>query len=81
MNTRLFAWSVVALLMMPVGMTAQSIAGSDPHPEVHLFAAADFGIDPEEVTFTKDVAPILQRSCQHCHRAGGGAPMSLITYK
>ena len=23
-----------------------------------------------EVTFTKDVAPILQRSCQTCHRGG-----------
>ena len=22
------------------------------------------------VTFTKDVAPILQRSCQNCHRNG-----------
>ena len=36
----------------------------------------------EDVTFSKDVAPILQRSCQGCHRPGpgGGAPMSLITY-
>ena len=32
------------------------------------------------VTFSKDVAPILQRSCENCHRAGGGAPMSLVTY-
>ena len=30
------------------------------------------------VTFTKDVAPILQRSCQHCHRPGSIAPMSLM---
>ena len=28
-------------------------------------------------TFTKDVAPILQRSCQTCHRPGMMAPMSL----
>ena len=32
-------------------------------------------------TYTKDVAPILQRSCENCHRAGGGAPMSLSTYE
>ena len=32
-------------------------------------------------TFTKDIAPILQRSCQNCHRADGGAPMSLTTYE
>lgn len=33
------------------------------------------------VTFTKDVAPILQRSCQNCHRPDSNAPMSLITYE
>ena len=34
-----------------------------------------------QVTFTKDVAPILQRSCQTCHRPGTMAPMSLLTYQ
>ena len=34
-----------------------------------------------EVTFAKDIAPILQRSCQSCHRAGGVAPMALVTYE
>src|SRR2546430_17500751 len=33
------------------------------------------------VTFTKDVAPIFQRSCQSCHRPGQTAPMSLLTYQ
>src|SRR5687768_14111131 len=33
------------------------------------------------VTFTKDVAPILQRSCISCHRPGQSAPMSLMTYE
>ena len=65
----------------PVALQAQSTAGSDPHPEVHLYDTAEFGIDPTEVTFTKDIAPILQRSCQACHRADGGAPMSLVTYE
>ncbi len=32
------------------------------------------------VTFTKDVAPIFQRSCQSCHRPGTSAPMPLVTY-
>src|SRR5437764_7816629 len=35
---------------------------------------------PGQVTFTKDVAPILQRSCQNCHRPGSIAPMPLINY-
>ena len=33
-----------------------------------------------QVTFTRDIAPILQRSCQQCHTPEGGAPMSLVTY-
>ena len=38
--------------------------------------------DPsDEVTFTKDIAPILQRSCQQCHRPDGIAPMPLTTYE
>src|SRR5206468_763164 len=33
------------------------------------------------VTFDKDIAPILQRSCQRCHRPDSVAPMSLLTYQ
>jgi len=33
------------------------------------------------VTFSKDVAPILQKSCQNCHHPGAIAPMSLLTYQ
>src|SRR5215471_2972382 len=35
----------------------------------------------DQVTFTKDIAPILQRSCQGCHRPDSIAPMSLLTYE
>ena len=35
----------------------------------------------QQVTFTKDIAPILQRSCQKCHRPDSLAPMSLIDYE
>ncbi len=38
------------------------------------FAAAD-------VTFHKDVVPVLQKHCQGCHRPGEAAPFSLISYK
>src|SRR6266567_2924813 len=34
-----------------------------------------------QVTFTKDVAPILQNRCQACHRPDTFAPMSLLTYE
>ncbi len=35
---------------------------------------------PQAVTFSKDVAPIFQKHCQECHRAGEIAPMPLTTY-
>jgi hypothetical protein len=35
----------------------------------------------DAVTFTKHVVPILQRSCQNCHRPHSVAPMSLLTYE
>lgn len=34
-----------------------------------------------QVTFTKDVAPILEARCQSCHRPNTFAPMSLLTYE
>ena len=35
----------------------------------------------DQVTFAKDVAPILQKSCQNCHRPDGIGPMPLVTYQ
>jgi len=36
---------------------------------------------PREIpTFSRDVAPVLQRSCQSCHTPGGIGPMALVTY-
>jgi hypothetical protein len=44
-------------------------------------AAAQTSTAARQVTFTKDIAPILQRSCVSCHRPGEMAPMSLMTYE
>ncbi|MEC7605655.1 MAG: cytochrome c [Pseudomonadota bacterium] len=35
----------------------------------------------QEVTFHRDIEPILQRNCQNCHRAGGVGPMPLVTFE
>ncbi|MGE4055766.1 MAG: cytochrome c [Vicinamibacterales bacterium] len=35
----------------------------------------------QDVTFTKDIAPLFQEKCQTCHRPGTVAPMSLVTYQ
>jgi hypothetical protein len=37
--------------------------------------------DLPSVTFTKDVAPVLQKNCQGCHRPGEAAPFSLLSYE
>ncbi len=44
-------------------------------------AAAVFAAPAREVTFHKDIEPILQARCQGCHRPGEAAPMSLLTYQ
>jgi mono/diheme cytochrome c family protein len=36
---------------------------------------------PREVTFARDVAPILFANCAYCHRPGEVAPFSLLSYK
>jgi hypothetical protein len=58
--------ALMLLILAGGGLTAQTTA-----------PAAAEGV----VTFTKDVAPILQRSCQECHRPNAIAPMSLLTYQ
>ena len=38
------------------------------------------GASAQDITFTKDIAPIVFTSCVSCHRKGGPAPFSLTTY-
>src|SRR5688500_20039539 len=46
-----------------------------------LRATSQVATPPAEVTFTKHIAPILQRSCENCHRPDGVAPRSLRAYE
>ena len=41
-----------------------------------LFPASAFG----QVTFSRDVAPVVFTKCTQCHHPGGSAPFSLVTY-
>ena len=52
-------------LSVPAGAQKSNAPASPDHPP----------------TFARDVAPILQRACQNCHRAGAIAPMPLVTYQ
>ena len=35
---------------------------------------------PQQVTFNRDIAPILFHYCSRCHRPGEGGPFPLLTY-
>jgi hypothetical protein len=65
---------IMRVLVLIAGMAAFFCAGA----AVTLSSA---WAQTDQVTFTKDIAPILQRSCQGCHRPDSIAPMSLLTYE
>jgi len=44
-----------------------------------LFAGTP--VDTRKPTFSRDVAPLLQKHCQACHRPGEAAPFPLLTYQ
>lgn len=48
---------------------------------VHVPAAGPADTIPAAPTFTRDVLPIFQKSCQECHRPGQMAPFSLLDYE
>lgn len=50
-------------------LTTWTMAAGGPAPKV------------DKPTFTRDVAPILQKHCQTCHRRGQVAPFPLETYE
>ena len=68
-SRRFFLW-IWAPVAAAFGLAASVGVGAQPSP-------ASSG----DVTFTKDIAPILQRHCQSCHRPDSLAPMSLLTYE
>ena len=41
----------------------------------------DATAEATDVTYARDVAPILQQKCQVCHQPNSIAPMSLLTYR
>ena len=63
-------------LQVPFGWLAGLLVAA-----VGLAAAPAAEAQSESPTFTRDIAPIMQRSCQKCHRPNSLAPMSLITYE
>ena len=59
-------------ILITIGLGGLAVASA--------LTAAAAEADAAQVTFNRDVAPILERSCQRCHRPEMAAPMSLLTY-
>ena len=65
MNSKLVRTLITSLALVPIA----------------LLGVRARGVADAEVTFAKDVAPILYEKCAECHRPGEIASMSLLTYK
>ena len=63
--TRAISWKIIAVSMATGAQLALAAAPSTA----------------DTPTFARDVAPILQRSCQNCHRPGQIGPFSMLTYE
>jgi mono/diheme cytochrome c family protein len=70
----------VAMAVLGCVAALPTTAGAQLLSDQSSAAAVQSAGSATVVTFTKDVAPILQANCQACHRAGGAGPMSLLTY-
>ncbi|HEY6345165.1 MAG TPA: cytochrome c [Bryobacteraceae bacterium] len=60
-----FLLSPLIAFLVPVALTGAEATNPASH---------------EQVTFSKDIAPIFQAKCQECHQPNSIAPMSLITF-
>ena len=62
------AAAALAVLSLPIVIAGQSDQKDEKKSE-------------KDVTFSRDVAPIVYNNCVYCHRPGEVAPFSLLTYQ
>lgn len=68
-------WRILALACLgplALALVTRIIAREEAPPQ-------RFGTPPP-ITFNRDIAPILFRTCARCHRPGEAGPFSLLTY-
>ena len=75
MGTLSIRWSGAAAFSCALVAAALAL------PSQSLSAQQGGEMNAEDVTFTRDVAPIIQDNCQICHRQGSVAPMAFEEYR
>ena len=58
----------------------QPVAVAETKPVGCLFEIPSKGDEKAKVTYTRDIAPIIQTRCLNCHREGQVAPFALADY-
>src|ERR1700730_10956612 len=71
-KTRGFALRAYVVVLLTLGFATRILSREKP--------ATQIAPPQQQVTFNRDVAPILYRSCVLCHRPGEAAPFSLLSY-
>jgi mono/diheme cytochrome c family protein len=76
-------FSILALQLFVAACALAQMPGMDHHPSKPSDDATTTtpSANTSNITFTKDIAPIVQQNCQGCHRPGEGTPFSLLTYE
>lgn len=82
---------LVSILIVQLSVTAPALGQmpgmanpSSPPPDESNATTSVVGTSAagtSSVTFTKDVARIVQQHCQSCHSPGEGTPFSMPTYE
>ena len=73
--TPAFAGTVVGLVLATSLAAVAAPAPAQRRATLHSPADA-----PDDVTFNRDIAPLVFEHCAACHRPGTAAPFSLLTY-
>ena len=73
LSCRAFALAMLAAVGAAALVKSETLQQEKPAP-------ANVSRHPEQVTFDRDIAPLVFKTCAPCHHPGESAPFSLLTY-